>query len=708
MARRHPHPFDPLSPAEISQAARCVKDAFPNDDIAFRVVTLFEPAKTEMIPFLEAEHAKKLEVFPPRRTALVHVNLNGLSDLRALHVDLNKLGMIRENKLQGRHSYQDNTEMRAMEKACIAAPEVQDIIKLLELPEGAVCYLYMSLSSHGDSNHYAYPLDICVEMRGDRRNDRIGGATEDAAKIKPFDRRKIHGSSEYHPDLVTERRTTTKPYHVVQPEGPSFHTDGNLLTWEKWRFRVGFNFREGLTLHDITYDDSQAPYPRKTAFDLGSNGAGVNANNLKLGCDCLGHIKYFDGYHHNIKGDPIILPNVVCCHEIDDGILWKHTNFRTNNAVVTRSRVLVLQTIITVGNYEYIFAFQFTQDASINYEVRATSIFSTAPINLDQTVPYGTLVAPGVMAPYHQHLFSLRIDPTIDGHKNSLMVEESHAMPINDPAVHNLFGIGYTTTRSIVETESALELDIAKGRVYKIVNENVQNGITGGPVGYKLIPQPSQMILAHPSSYHFQRSEFAEHAIWVTRYHDGEHTMQSLGGEGIASWIRGRPEPLSVRNEDLVVWHTFGTTHNPRVEDWPVMPVEKMMVSLKLVNFFSGNPALDVAQSVVNSLRYIRSNLHMFGSPKAPLIPSGRPKSITPLMLEALCHHLSDNPGLYLDEMAIFLREEFNACVANSTISRALTAQGWSKKTCRNQAKERNADLRDQYLHNYQILSRIT
>lgn len=90
----------------------------------------------------------------------------------------------------------------------------------------------------------------------------------------------------------------------------------------------------------------------------------------------------------------------------------------------------------------------------------------------------------------------------------------------------------------------------------------------------------------------------------------------------------------------------------------------------------------------------------MFGSPKAPLIPSGRPKSITPLMLEALCHHLSDNPGLYLDEMAIFLQEEFNANVANSTISRALTAKGWSKKTSRNQAKERNADLRDHYLHN--------
>ncbi|KAL1952483.1 hypothetical protein VTO42DRAFT_5280 [Malbranchea cinnamomea] len=350
----------------------------------------------------------------------------------------------------------------------------------------------------------------------------------------------------------------------------------------------------------VPYGDSRAPYPRKAAFDLGSNGAGVNANNLKLGCDCLGAIKYFDAWHHTTAGDVVKFPNVICCHEVDDGILWKHTNYRTRNAVVTRSRMLVLQTIITVGNYEYIFAFQFTQDAAINYEVRATGILSTVPIDIGDQVPYGTLVAPGVLAPYHQHLFCLRIDPAIDGYANSLVVEDSVPMPIDDPRVHNPFGIGYTTVKNIVATETPLDPDIAKGRIFKIVNENSINPVTGGPVGYKLVPHYSQMLLAHPESIHAKRSEFGSHAVWVTRYHDrelyaaGDHTMQSLGGEGIESWIKSRPQPQSVRNEDIVVWHTFGTTHNPRVEDWPVMPAEKMLVSLKPVNFFERNPGLDV------------------------------------------------------------------------------------------------------------------
>jgi primary-amine oxidase len=40
-------------------------------------------------------------------------------------------------------------------------------------------------------------------------------------------------------------RTTLKPYQVLQPEGASFRVTGHLIEWEKWRLRVGFNWREG-------------------------------------------------------------------------------------------------------------------------------------------------------------------------------------------------------------------------------------------------------------------------------------------------------------------------------------------------------------------------------------------------------------------------------------------------------------------------------
>jgi primary-amine oxidase len=174
------------------------------------------------------------------------------------------------------------------------------------------CWFYLRILEHPDANYYAYPLDVCAEV-SERleviRVYRLPGAPEERINNapRPFDRRKMHptAASEYHPDLRASPRTTTKPYQVVQPAGPSFQISGNRMNWEKWSFRIGFNYREGLTLHDIRYDkrslfyrlalgemfvpygDPRAPYPRKAAFDLGNDGAGLNANNLRLGCDCL-------------------------------------------------------------------------------------------------------------------------------------------------------------------------------------------------------------------------------------------------------------------------------------------------------------------------------------------------------------------------------------------------------------------------------------
>jgi len=69
-------------------------------------------------------------------------------------------------------------------------------------------------------------------------------------------------------------------------------------------------------------------------------------------------------------------------------------------------------------------------------------------------------------------------------------------------------------------------------------------------------------------------------------------------------------------------------------------------------------------------------------------------------MLTALREHLLEKPGLYRDEMAVFLYDEFGILVAVSSISRGLSATEWSKKTIRRVAQERNADLRDLYLYN--------
>jgi primary-amine oxidase len=55
------------------------------------------------------------------------------------------------------------------------------------------------------------------------------------------------------PVQVGLHRTDLKRIEITQPEGPSFTVDGNLVRWQHRALRVGFNEREGLTLHQIGF-----------------------------------------------------------------------------------------------------------------------------------------------------------------------------------------------------------------------------------------------------------------------------------------------------------------------------------------------------------------------------------------------------------------------------------------------------------------------
>ena len=152
------------------------------------------------------------------------------------------------------------------------------------------------------------------------------------------------GHGNYYPEVQGAARTTLKPIEITQPEGPSFAVTGSLVEWENWSMRVSFNAREGLVLHDVAFDGrsvlSRASVPEMVVpygdtapgrfwisyFDAGEYLLGKNANHLELGCDCLGVIRYLDGYVADDHGHPVRIPNVVCMHEEDYGILWKHTD----------------------------------------------------------------------------------------------------------------------------------------------------------------------------------------------------------------------------------------------------------------------------------------------------------------------------------------------------------------------------------------------
>jgi primary-amine oxidase len=291
---------------------------------------------------------------------------------------------------------------------------------------------------------------------------------------------------------------------------------------------------------------------------------------LKLGCDCLGSIHYLSAKLSDDKGGIVPMDNVVCIHEQDAGIGWKHTNYRTGRAAVVRNRELVLQTIITVSNYEYILAFVFNQAGEIDYEIRATGILSTQPIDEGVEVPFGTVVHPGVLAVHHQHIFSLRVDPMLDGGQdNRLVYDEALPMPRSD---FNPHGTGYVVEETVIEQSGGYDLDFTKNRTFKIQNPNVRNPVNGKPVAYKIQAPEFQKILSDKDSFNYKRAEFSDHNIYVVKYKDdelyagGKYTNQSRGGAGVRSWADRKD---NVKDTDIVVYIQTGINHVPRIEVSP-------------------------------------------------------------------------------------------------------------------------------------------
>lgn len=425
------------------------------------------------------------------------------------------------------------------------------------------------------------------------------------------------------PEVTGPPRTSQRPIAITQPEGPSFTVCGNHVEWENWSMRVGFDSREGLILHQIGFTDGGrlrpvihrasvaemvVPYGDpspirswQSYFDVGEYLMGRFTNQLELGCDCVGDITYFDVVINDESGAPRTLKNAICMHEEDYGVLWKHSDYHSGSRETRRQRRLVVSFFTTIGNYDYGFFWYFYLDGTIQLETKATgSVFTCAypPGGHD----YASNVAPGLGATYHQHLFSARLDMMVDGTTNSVEEIDARRLPMGPD---NPYGNAFTTSRTRLTTEAdgQREADASVGRVWRVSNPNSLNRL-GQPVAYTLIPEHQPLLLADDDSSIAKRAAFARKHLWITRYDPvqrypaGDFVNQHPGGGGLPAYVAAN---RGIADTDIVVWHTFGLTHIPRPEDWPIMPVDYTGFTLRPTGFFDRNPTLDVPGGVGSS-----------------------------------------------------------------------------------------------------------
>jgi len=402
--------------------------------------------------------------------------------------------------------------------------------------------------------------------------------------------------------------------NITQPNGPGYQIEDGEVRWQKWRFRFALHPREGLVLYTVGYEDGGrvrpilyraslsemvVPYGDPSAgwffrnsFDAGEFGLGLNASMLRPGADCPTNCRTFDAVMAESNGQPSLQRGVVALYERDGGILWKHDD------EVRRGRELVLGFVSTVGNYDYGFDWIFRQDGSLEMKVSLTGIMAAKAVADGAHDPYSHVVGKNAAAPHHEHFFTFRLDFDIDGSAPNRVVEMNSAAAPAGPRNPHGGAMEMTETVLGTEREAQRNLNLASSRKWIVESASAKNAL-GHPTGYALLPGENAVPFALPDSWVRKRAGMLNAHIWVTPYSAtemyaaGDYPNQSKGGDGLPKWTKAnRP----VDGKDVVLWYTMGVMHNPRPEDWPVMPVHSAGFKLVPWGFFAKNPAMDMAK----------------------------------------------------------------------------------------------------------------
>jgi primary-amine oxidase len=455
-------------------------------------------------------------------------------------------------------------------------------------------------------NYYAHPIEgvvAHVDLTAGKIIDFV-----DTGRNVPVSRENF----ELAPGAGGPPRGVLPPLEIRQPSVVAYQIEDGEVRWQKWRFRFALRPREGLVLYTVGYEDGgrvrpilyrgslsemAVPYGDPSAgwyfrnsFDAGELGLGLAASSMRPGLDCPQNCVTFAATFADEAGAPRTIPAAVALYERDGGVAWKHGD------QTRRARDLVLRYSSQAGNYDYGFNWIFHQDGTLEMQVELTGIMSVKGVAGEGHDPYGHRVAQNLDAVHHQHFFCFRLDTDVDGQTNRVVEMNSAPVPAGS---RNPYGGGFTMEETPLTTERQAQrrLDLAASRRW-IVQSTVRNAL-GQPTGYALVPRENALPYLLPDAWVRKRAGFLNAHVWVTPYDPaemyaaGDYPYQSKGGDGLPKWTAAnRP----IENRDLVVWYVMGITHNPRPEDWPVMPTDTAGFKLEPWGFFTRNPALDLQQ----------------------------------------------------------------------------------------------------------------
>ncbi|KAF2562551.1 hypothetical protein F2Q70_00017079 [Brassica cretica] len=318
------------------------------------------------------------------------------------------------------------------------------------------------------------------------------------------------------------------PISMEQPRGPSFVIEDNhLVKWANWEFHLKPDPRAGLIISRVRFHDPDTQETTKRKR--------------------------------------------------------RHTEGK-NRREVRPKLTLVVRMVASVGNYDYIFDYEFETDGLMRPKVGLSGILmvkGTAYENKNQVKKdkegneeelYGTILSENVIGVIHDHYVTFYLDLDVDGLDNSFVkvnLKRQETKPGESPRKSYMKAV-----RNIAKTEKEgqIKLSLYDPSEFHVINSGKTTRV-GNPTGYKIVPRATAASLLDHDDPPQKRGAFTNNQIWVTPYNMDR----------------------DIENKDIVVWYTLGFHHIPCQEDFPIMPTVSSSFDLKPTNFFERNPILQAS-----------------------------------------------------------------------------------------------------------------
>lgn len=623
-ARGATHPMDALSVGEIAQTVKLIIGAGYADETArFPTIQLKELPKSEVMAWQTGqpfERHAQVVMRTKRRTFEIAVNLTKGQVSKPIERPGAQPGIILDDWLVAQSlTMKDPRWLAAMKKRGF---EDTKNLTCSPLSPG-----YFANDPYGDRRVLKVP---CYE-HNTGTSHLYGRPVSGVFAIVDVEEKQVLDVIDtgiiplpQQPEPRRADRSALKPVQMTSAQGRNYTINGTLqIAWDKWSFHMRMERRVGPILSLVKYDDRGkqrliayqmslsemfvpymdpgADWSYRTYLDTGEFGAGFLMSSLMAGSDCPADAGYVTMVVPNDTGRAFPVRRAACIFERNTASpLWRHGNpARPTN--LTRPQVeLVVRMIPTLGNYDYIVDWVFTQQGNIDIRVGAAGIVAVKNVrsaSMDDgtalaDTEHGTLVAPGTVALYHDHFFNFRLDLDVDGTDNTLVRDSvvPKRLPRSNPR-RSLWVI----ESAAVESEGAPQNRGHDG-TWRMVNTNHKTPLGHHPGVEIVVGHQAVSTLAKDDDPQ-RRAEFSAQTLWLTRqkpdelYAAGTYPSQSRGGDGLPDYVSDQD---NVVNQDLVVWFTVGFHHITRVEDWPIMPVMWHGFTLRPFNFFDENPVYHI------------------------------------------------------------------------------------------------------------------